>query len=263
MKEALCKAFCDNLSVRSVRDGLAVSVPFDSANGEPIGFYIIADSVGKFHIEDDGTTVPMLEASGVDFTTETRSQAFQELLDECGAVFDSNRRDLRTLSIPEEDIPETARRFSSLLLRMQDFLLLTPDRVFGAFRADATRAIKLLMAERAEIRDNAILAEALQEFPADLVIRANSRAPVAVIFGTSEQRVSEAIMLQMAAQYEAHVPCSVIALVEDATLLSNRTRTRAANRLSALPSYKGDEHAAIARIEREVFGFSTQVAGHA
>jgi len=139
VKEALCKAFRDDLSVRAIEGGLAVSTPFDSASGEPIGFYIMRDAAGQFHIEDDGSTIPMLEARGVDFSTEPRRQGLSALLAECGAVFDSVRRDLRTLPMPEGDIPGAAMRFVTLLLRVQDFLLLVPDNAFGVFHADATR----------------------------------------------------------------------------------------------------------------------------
>jgi hypothetical protein len=121
---------------------MAVSTPFDTTAGEPIGFYILRDPDGRFHIEDDGTTIPMLEANGVDFSTETRRQGLHDLLAECGAEFDTARRDLRTPPMSEGDIPAAARRFVSLLLRVQDFLLLTPDRVFGAFRADANKPIQ-------------------------------------------------------------------------------------------------------------------------
>jgi hypothetical protein len=80
VKEALCKAFCDELSVRPVGAGLAVTMPFDGLNGEPIGFYVIRDGEvpAEYHLEDDGTTVPMLEANGVDFATETRKEALPE-----------------------------------------------------------------------------------------------------------------------------------------------------------------------------------------
>jgi hypothetical protein len=262
MKDALCKAFCDNLSVRTVKGGLAISAPFENASGEPIGFYIVPNGTGMFHIEDDGTTMPMLEACGVDFTTEARRVGLQELLTECGAIYDGDRGDLRTLPMPEGDIPNAARRFVSLLLRMQDFLMLTQEKVLSAFRADATRHIRSVIGNRATIQDNGIVTESLAEFPADLVIRAPQRDPVAVIFGVSESRVKDALMLQMAAQYEAHVPCSVIALLEHQDALTSKTRARAANRLAAVASFRGDEAAAVNRIEREVFGH-TVAAGNA
>ena len=56
MKDALCKAFCDQLAVRSIPAGLAVSTGFTLSNGEPLGFYIVGpDGTGRFRLEDDGT----------------------------------------------------------------------------------------------------------------------------------------------------------------------------------------------------------------
>ena len=140
MKEELCKAFCDDLTVREVGAGLAVSTPFDGFNGEPIGFYIVRESVppGYFHLEDDGTTIPMLEACGIDFASPTRSEAFAELISENGIIYDVDATVLKTQALPEDRIPDAARRFMAVLLRLQDFLLLTPERVASTFREDAT-----------------------------------------------------------------------------------------------------------------------------
>ena len=40
MKDQLCKAFCDNVQVRRVPAGLAVSTSFLSPEGDRIGFYV-------------------------------------------------------------------------------------------------------------------------------------------------------------------------------------------------------------------------------
>jgi len=43
---------------------------------------------GLLRIEDDGLTMPLLEASGLDFSAGTRSEALDELLSEYGVQLD-------------------------------------------------------------------------------------------------------------------------------------------------------------------------------
>jgi len=264
VKEALCDAFCREISVRRVGAGLAISTPFNGPNGEPIGFYVlpVGEESAAFRLEDDGTTIPMLEANGIDFTIETRGEAFRELLVEHGASYDPESCVLMTPSMSEDSIPAAALRFSAMLLRVQDFLLLTPERVMNTFRQDAAKAIKDSIGSRAQIYENAVVSKGLAEFPADMVIRAAHREPVAVFFGVSEQRISEAVMLQMSANYEARVPVSVVGILEHEHSLSGRNRQRAANRLAALTYFRNDEIATVQRLEREVFGVSGPF-GHA
>ena len=264
MKEALCKAFCDELTVRPVGAGLAVATPFDGVNGEPLGFYILRDASdgARFYLEDDGATIPLIEANGIDFGSGTRSEAFADLLTEYSATYNPETCILATSSVPEEQVPPLAFRFTALLLRLRDFALLTPERVAGTFRDDALRLITQTVGVRAEIRKNDTVSNELADFPADLVIRAKGRDPVAIFLGVSEQRISEAIMLQMSATYEARVPLSVVGVVEREDSLTGRSRQRAANRLSALTYFRGDEAATVSRIEREVFGMSGPI-GHA
>jgi hypothetical protein len=258
-KKALCEAFCEQMAVRKVPAGFAVSTPFDGFNGEPIGFYIIKDKMleGHSYIEDDGTTIPLLEAAGIEMMSGTRGEAFADILREYKASYDEEAAVLRSEPVSENGVPEAARKFVALLLRLQDFLLLTPERVANTFREDATRQIKEAVGSRASINENQSVSTELSDFPADLVIHAQGRPPVAVFLGVTEQHVSEAVMLQMAALYEAHIECSVIALLEKDGSLTQRARQRANNRLTAVPIFRGDERAAIARIEREVFGRQT------
>ena len=75
MKEELCTAFCNDITVTDVPVGLAVSTAFRRDDGDKVSFYVVSDNGGKVHIEDDGATIPYLEEAGVDFETETRSRA--------------------------------------------------------------------------------------------------------------------------------------------------------------------------------------------
>lgn len=254
MKEELCKAFCDELDLHEVPAGLAVSTGFNWMYGEPLGFYIVGpDSAGNYRIEDDGTTIPLIEAAVADLETPTRADAFEAMLSEYGAIYDDDRAELTTLPLRSERVPQAAMRFVALLLRLQDLVLLTPERAASTFREDAAKAIRETIGSRAQIRENEPIATGI-EFPADVILQVPDKSPVAIFLAMSEQRVLEAVVAQMAAMYEAHEPCSVIALLERDSSVTRKMRRYASNRLTAMPIFEGDEKAAIARIEREVLG---------
>ncbi len=256
MKDDICRAFCDEIRLKDVPIGLAVSTAFRRADGDAIGFYVVKNKLepGFAHLEDDGTTIPYLEAAGVDFDTQTRQTAFQTILNEYGAQFDENESLIRTQEMPETEIPRTAIAFVALLLRLSDFLLLTKERVGSAFREDAIKRIREEIGGRAQIQEDEIVSQNLSEVKPDLIIRAPNKTPVAVFLAQSSQRVNDAIFLQMAALYETRDPLSVIAMLEADTSVSNKLRQRAANRLSAVPVYRNDEGQAVRRIVREAIG---------
>ena len=114
--------------------------------------------------------------------------------------------------------------------------------------------IRETIGDRATIDRDQLVSERLTEIVPDLVIRAENRDPVAVFFAQSAPRVYDAIILQMAALYEAKQPLSVIALLEAESSVSREMVKRASNRLSAVTFWSGDEVSAIQRIEREVVG---------
>lgn len=254
MKDELCKAFCDELRFNEVPAGLAVSTGFDGLGGEPLGFYIIGpDRADRYHLEDDGTTVPLIEAEGADLEGQTRAEALAQMLEEYGALYDEDRSELTSLPVRKEQLPQLAMRFVALLLRLQDLVLLTPERAASTFKEDAARAIREALGDQAEISENASIAPTI-EFPADLVLKAPNRDPVAIFLASTEQRVLEAVVAQMAAIYEARAACAVIALLDKDTSVTRRIRKHASNRLTALTYFEGDESAAMTRIYREVLG---------
>jgi hypothetical protein len=255
VKDELCKAFCNEIRLRDVPAGVAVSTGFDGLGGEPIGFYIVGpDGAGRYHLEDDGTTVPLLEALGADRDNKTRVEAFDAMLEEYSAEFNEETGELLTKPVPVEHLPQAAMKFVALLLRLQDLELLTPERVASTFKEDATHALVEIFKDRnVVIKEEEPIAPSI-EFPADLIIQAPERDPVAVFLAATEQKLLEAVVAQMAAMYETHTVCSVIALLDKDTSVNKKTRTKAANRLAAVTYYEGDESAAIRRIEREVLG---------
>ena len=256
LKEALCNAFCGGLTLTDVPVGYAVNTTFRRDDGDSVGFYIVRDEkrAGLFRIEDDGTTVPSLEAAGVEFSTEARSEAFVTLLESHQVEFDEDEMLLHTMPLREEDLPAAAMRFVSLMLRMSDFLLLTRDKVASTFKEDAAHLIRERIGDRAVIAEGEAISPSLQDTIPDMVLRAPERRPVALFFGTSEKRVYEAILLQMQALYEANEDIAVVALLESDAILNRDLRRRASNRLEALPTFRGDEVEAIHRVTREVLG---------
>lgn len=260
MKEELCKAFCDDLKFREVPAGFAVSTAFNGLGGEPLGFYVVGpDAAGRFRLEDDGTMMPLIEAAGADLESQTRADALQTMLAEYDADYDEDKGEFTTQPLTKDKVPQAAMKFVALLLRVQDLVLLTPERAASTFKEDATRAITEAIGDRAVIKRDEPAVPGI-EFPADLVLTAPNRDPVAIFLALSEQRVLEAVVAQMAALYEAHAACHVIALLEKDTSVSRKVRRQALNRLATMVVFEGDESAAITRIAREVVG--TQFTVH-
>jgi hypothetical protein len=261
MKEDICRAFCNEISVAEVPAGLAISTPFRRSDGDAVTFYVVRNSTayGIAHLEDDGQTMPYLQACGVDFETQTRKKAFNEILKEYGAEYDEQENLIRTSNMKEHDIPRASISFVALLLRLFDFLLLTQEHVESTFKEDAIEGIKNVIGGRAVVKEDIPVDDKLAEVTPDLVLVAPFRVPVAVFLSQSPTRVHEAIFLQMAALYEAKEPLSVIALLEKEGTINQDMHRRARNRLAAVTSWEFDQGAAIQRIEREVLGVSSAI----
>ena len=261
MKEEICRAFCNEISVKEVPAGSAVSTPFRRSDGDAVAFYVVRNSTvpGIAHLEDDGQTIPYLQACGVDFETQTRKKAFDELLTEYGAEYDGQENVLQTPNMKDEEIPRASFGFVAFLLRLFDFLLLTQEHVESTFKEDAAKSIRSVVGNRAIIKEGMPVDDKLAEVVPDLVLTAPLRAPVAVFLSQSPTRVHEAIFLQMAALYEAKEPVSVVALLETEGTINREMHRRARNRLAAVTSWEGDQGAAIQRIEREVLGVGSVI----
>ncbi len=252
MRDLLCAAFCQELRVRRVPAGLAVSTAFAAADGDRIGFYIKETSEG-FRIEDDGLVLPMLTASGVDFKSGTRADALHELLAEYAVAQDD--REFFIGGLHEDAVPAAALRFVAFSLRIRDFMLMTEYRVATSFREDAAEALKAAATStKASFQENAPVSEAVAEFSADFVMRAPGRRPVGVFLGINDSRILEALFLHMRARHEVKEDCGIVALLESGHSISARVRQQAMNRLDAVTEFRGDETSAVSRIMREVLG---------
>ena len=253
MKDKLCEAFCGDLNVRAVPAGLAVSTPFLTPDGDRIGFYIVKEK-GLLRIQDDGLMAPTLEASGLDLLSGPRAPALHELQAEYGVQLDPDDREFFIGGLTEAQAPAAALKFMAFCLRVRDFLLMVEDRAASTFRDDAERMLRDVLGERVTLRRNAPVTSALSEFPADFVLQAAERPPVGVFLGVSDNRILEALFMQMRARHEVQAQCSIVALVEAGTSLSARVRQQAMNRLDAVTEFRSDEFAAVQRIAREVVG---------
>jgi len=255
MKEQICRAFCDELSVRQTESGYAIATTYEDASGEPIGFYAIGpDSNERYRLIDSGTTVAFLEAAGASLETRTRLEAFHELLAEYGADYDEDRGELTIPDLDERDLPVASLRFMALLLRLKDLLLITRERVESTFRDDVISALRERLQGLAVIREGEALSEKLADVVPDLLIEAPRQLPVALFLATTDSKLSEAIYLQMVAAHEARIQLTVIAMLENESAVSKAIRQRADNRLDAVPRYRRDERAAIERVIKEVVG---------
>jgi hypothetical protein len=258
MKEQLCKAFCDNLQIRDVAAGLAVSTGFLGPDGDRIGFYIRRHN-NLYRLEDDGFTLPALEASGLDFSSGSRGNAMRELLSEYGVFIDQDARAFAIDGVDEARLPAAAMRFVAFSLRVRDFTLMTEARVLGSFRDDVAKLLRQSIGDRATIEERTHIAPDLPDFPADFVLRTRGRRPVGVFLGTTDARVLEAIIVRMRALHEVHVDCAIIALLERSRSITAVVRRNASNRLTTIAEFRGDEIASIQRIALEALGQHTTI----
>ena len=251
MKEELCQAFCNELTVQSVPMGLAVSTAFSFPDGDRIGFFV-KESGGGYEIQDNGLIFPSLEASGLDRKNKNRAEALTSLMDEYGVALDEDDKEFRLSTGDRVSLPGAALRFVSFLLRVGDLLLLAEDRVASTFRLDVERVLRERIGEGALIQERQPISTNLADFPPDYLIQASGREPVALFLGTSDARVLEALFVQMRAEHEEHVSIKIITLLEREKAISAPVRQQATNRLDALLQFRGDEVAAISKIVKSI-----------
>lgn len=259
MKEDLCKAFCGDISVRDIPIGMAVSTGFKREDGDAIGFYVVYDPDDRTiaRLEDDGATIAYLDACGADVTEGPRAEAFAALMSEYGVEHDEAENILHTPFLPSSHLAPAAMRFVAFLLRMQDFLLVTRERVEETFKADVIRAVTERFADRAEILVDDAVVEALKHFPADVVIKPTGADPMALFIATSENKALEALVFWMQTTFVARAPCKVMLILDTAKpqRIKERTLARAINSFP-VSVFRGEEVPALDAIERQIYGSS-------
>lgn len=255
IKDSLCEAFCGMLSVTKVPVGFAVGTGHEGMNGDHIGFYVIGPNIqGKYHIQDDGLTISALEAEGADLLNKSRNLMFTELREQYAIQYDEDSGELKSACVDDAHVGSESLRFMAFMLRVQDLLLTTHERTMSTFRAEADKIIREIAGDRVTIFEDHVIDPKVSDVSAELVIIAPGRAPVAVFFGSDDKHVMEALLLQSYA-VNKHVDCAVIALLETESAVTSKIRQRANNHLEAVPTFRGDERAACARIVRQAIGF--------
>jgi len=256
LKEQLCAAFCAGLQIHEVPAGLAVGTPLAKGDGDLVGFYLISGKNGLWRVEDNGMTVAMLTASGVDVESGERAVEFNRMLAEAGAAYDAEHGELHSDWLEPEAIPAAALRFSALLIRVVDLQLLHPDKVANTFREDVLAALHKRFDDRAVLEEDTSLLPELREFQADAVLTAAGADPLAVFIATSDARIHEAVAARALAKYQFHRAVRVAAVIdaERSKYITLKAQQRARNYLDAAPSFVGDEAASMTRIEEMWLG---------
>lgn len=249
-KQMLCDAFCHDLEVSQVPAGLAVRTPFATADGDAIGFYITPHptETGRYRIEDAGLLIPMLEATGVNLDAGSRATAFHRLLQEHHASFDDQSLELHSEYVEEADVPSEAMRFIALMLRVQDLELLNQETVANTFREDVQADLDRTLKGRAQIAYHSPPHANFKDFEADAVIRNNGQS-LALYFGTTDERVNEAVILWLE-NHNRQLGLKVALMLEreKPPQINNRSLRRAMNRLDATTVYRDDEIGSLEKV---------------
>ena len=143
----------------------------------------------------------------------------------------------------EQALPEAAKKFVALRLRLQDFLLLHPETVANTFKEDVKRAIEETFKGMGQVAFDTIVSDSLPDITVDAIIRAGDAIPVAVFFGTSDKRILEAQVLRLEARHQARLNLKVVSILENErpSGVTAQGIKRAMNRLDRVLAYLGEE----------------------
>ena len=140
MKDELCNAFHQDLEVVTVPAGLAVGTDFQKSDGDHIGFYVIGpDKSGQYRVQDDGATVPWLEACGAVPEFDSVEGGLHHILREYGLTFDEETCEITSEPMAKSAIPRAGLRLVAALLQLQDFALTPSERAARNRIEDANR----------------------------------------------------------------------------------------------------------------------------
>jgi hypothetical protein len=256
LRENLCKTFCASITVEAVPSGLAIGTAFTDRSGDPISFYVVED-VDGLRIEDDGDYLARLVGSGIPIDQGTRAQILDEILAQGDAFWDKDTYEIKSRTFESDKITSKITKFLSSLIRVRDLEILTRENVKSTFKEDALIALETRFGEIANLSENQSIDKSLSEFPADLIIypRDKSEAKIgAVYFVTSNEKLSEALLLQMETENLKRKDVRIIALIEnsDLTPISKKKFQRAQNRSLSMPIFRDDEDAALSKIARDL-----------
>jgi hypothetical protein len=255
-QETLCKAFCDQLRVREIPQGYAISTAFESFMGEDLSFYALRNTGSdSYRLFEDGTLIPHLEAIGASLENEARREAFTKMLTEHRAAFDDYRTEIFRNVGSREALEAACLDFMSLLMRVKDLSLSVHEKAENPFREEVRELLLSMLSGKAEIREQEPVSAKLSEISPDMVLRATNRDPVALFIATSAPKMHEALELHFMATYEQRIPLKVLAVIETDSSIPGRVRVRADNRLNGVLRFRSEEIPATERVAREVLGW--------
>lgn len=256
LKEQICRAFCENVRVTAFKGGLAIGTPYQNfLSGDPIGLYALGPKAGVYRLVDNALTVAFLEAEGASMDANSRREALTQILEQHGAAYDEEGGEVFVDAVPEGHLAKAVLEFSALLLRLNDLIHLTVERVKNTFEEDVRNAVRAEMDKR-QIRyvEGEPVSDQISDIAPDMVFYPDRRDPVALFIATSDSKLWQAMLLRVIADSEKHVPLSVVAVLETDSSLSQKVRIQADNRLDAVPRYRNGPNDTVQRIARVVVG---------
>ena len=193
-EEDFCHAFCRHLALREVPIGYVLRSPFRRPDGDPIDIYMRKAEGGTYRLEDDGQTLGFIEANGVDLDSERRFEVLVSLLKESDAFLDEREWLVHSRYLAPSELPAAAVRFSALLLRMFDLLLLSTSRVRSTFLDDLIELVRRQFGLEASITLNQPAEESMRDYPADILVQSRDGRSLAIFAATSELKALEALL---------------------------------------------------------------------
>ncbi len=243
--EEICNAFCRPIALHSVPIGYALRTPFRRSDGDPIAVYIRRDETAPeeiFRLEDDGQTIGFLETSGVDLDTDSRFEALADMLRDHDAYYDQDEVLIHTSYMPSTEIPDACVRFSALMLRIHDLLLLSPGRVRRTFREDLIRIVERQFGSSA-VQLNRPLNADMKDYVIDIIVKSPDGRGLAIYAATSESKALEALLFSRECRDQHVTNVRPMLILESARPRDIRTRTlsRVINSNIILASMDGEE----------------------
>lgn len=255
LREGICKTFCGELSVRTLSTGVAITTTFRDAVSDPISCFIEKEDDG-WYLVDDGHFLSDLVARGIDVESGSRKDFLDRVLTPVEARCDLHAMEIRGQTKPGIPSSGDILQFITALVRVRDVTFWSRERVRSTFKDDAYHALRERFATNAEIFRSSPVDDSMREFPADVVIKLGMRngkhmPTTAVFLVQGLEAMSDALMLWMEARAQHRSDIRVAALVEDGSFNLNSPKAkRVFNRIDATAIFRGDEEAAINRIER-------------
>ncbi|MEO1459595.1 MAG: DUF1828 domain-containing protein [Pseudomonadota bacterium] len=252
LKERICEAFCADVSVNPFRGGYGISTPFSDASGDSLGYYLLGPSAnGKFRIVDDALTVASFESEGATLDSHSRLDAFNQIITAYSARYNDESGEIYIEDVAPSDIERKSLDFLALMLRLQDMYLLTQERVRNTFYDDVSTRIASIDVPGLQIQEKTAVSDETADVVPDYVFRHEGSPMSAALFVTNtNEKLWQAMHLKLISEYETNDRLAVVAMLENENVGTSKLRTKASNRLDALPIWQGDEAAAITRVLR-------------